>query len=424
MKTFYSSYSTQTKINTLNGRKNTVNYNTKYYWLNKGREKIEKLYRQSVELNFTENKDNICDTIPELCRFFMMLLQPNKKLSKKIKTQRKAVVILIEKLKNYIDLKQLCACFGISERTFFNWKRRPECKFSSIKQCPTITTQQVSFSEKRLLIERYFSNTKYSDYSTSDLYAQTLADKKVIISESLFYEMDKELRKNSNQIRLRKCKKKIGLKAEEPFQFLHMDRTRISINNNKSKPAWIYLICDNKSRAILGYKVSLKSHSAVTLKNLMNVINNHSLQHKNLWLISDDGSENKGEIKQYLKTKPNIKHKIAQLSIPQSNSMIEAVIKQLKYYYLSRFEYNSLEELKADLELAIIKYNTRPRKIHLGKSPLEALFGDQQNPEELKAIKEELRNKRLNENKEFKCLKNYCITEKTPGKDYIFSSNL
>ena len=102
---------------------------------------------------------------------------------------------------------------------------------------------------------------------------------------------------------------------------------------------------------------------------------------------------------------PHITHQIAQITIDFSNSMIESVIKQLKYRYLKTDEFESIEQLTDFVYEAIIIYNNRPRKIHLGKTPLQILNEDEQCKTELKTLMEQLREKRIEENKEFKCLK-------------------
>ena len=105
---------------------------------------------------------------------------------------------------------------------------------------------------------------------------------------------------------------------------------------------------------------------------------------------------------------PLIKHHIAQITIDFSNSMIEAVIKQLKYRYLKTDEFDSLEHLTECVNEAIIIYNNRPRKIHLGKTPLQVLHGDMPCKTELAELMDNMRQKRLEENRAFNCLRVLC----------------
>ena len=64
-------------------------------------------------------------------------------------------------------------------------------------------------------------------------------------------------------------------------------------------------------------------------------------------LLTDDDSENYGEVKQWIKASnnPKVNHVIAQADIPYSNSMIEAANKQLKYRFLYHQKINDYSRL-------------------------------------------------------------------------------
>jgi len=405
----YNSYSSNLKISAINGESTDANYHTRYYWANKGRDRIEAAASKDGMLQLINNKletrDKINGLFSGVFDFFMKFIRGRRSLEKQFRKQRTVIVALIEDLRTYSDTISICQWFGITERTYFNWKSKPLCKMTYTKECPNIITNQITDSERRILEQDYFFQAKYSDRSVSELYAQTLADKRVIISDSAFYEFARFLGEDIRRRPIKKKRYKKGLRAEKPKQIIHMDRTRFTVANNGNKPAWVSLICDNRSRAILGATIATGSHSRYTLDNLKETIAKHSLSDHEFWLVTDDGSENKGDVREYLKQYPNIKHKIAQLNIPYSNSMIEAAIKQIKYRYLKKREFDSLEELSTALAIAVEQYNNRPRKIHLGKTPLQVLAGDEQDVWEFKAIREQFRQQRLEENRQFKCLK-------------------
>lgn len=230
-------------------------------------------------------------------------------------------------------------------------------------------------------------------------------DKKIIICESLFYEYARQLGETERRKHKRRIKKYISLEAYKPFEILHMDRTKIPIKNTNG--IWLNLIADNYSRAILAYIITMKSNSKHTLNNLILAINTHNLHATNFRLVTDDGSENKGDVKQFLITMPNITHEIAQKDIKQSNSMIEAINKQLKYRYFSKKEYDSINEFVADCKLAIETYNNRPRKLHLGNTPLQVLTGCEVDLVEYQLHKIQTRQERIEENRNFNCMKTF-----------------
>ena len=92
------------------------------------------------------------------------------------------------------------------------------------------------------------------------MYAQTLADKKVLVSESLFYDLARFLGETETRKSRKKIKPKIGIRASKPFEILHLDKTKLTIKGLIKKRVWLSLICDNNSRAILGHHISLQNH--------------------------------------------------------------------------------------------------------------------------------------------------------------------
>ena len=86
-------------------------------------------------------------------------------------------------------------------------------------------------------------------------------------------------------------------------------------------------------------------------------------------LLSDGGSENcNASIQQYT-AKNGLKHLVAQVDIKQSNSMVEATFKTLKYYYLFDALKNNTP-LHSALPFVIHDYNNvRPNDTLNGATP-------------------------------------------------------
>lgn len=130
-------------------------------------------------------------------------------------------------------------------------------------------------------------------------------------------------------------------------------------------------------------------------------------------LITDGGSENKGALDDML-AKPGMLRKriIAQLDIIQSNNMIEATNKILKYRYLqSKVIYTSLE-LTDELQRAIADFNDIPKDQLFGLTPNEVLAGA---IPDRGLFKDQISSgvlKRVQENQAYNC-RLHCRTEKT-----------
>ncbi len=100
---------------------------------------------------------------------------------------------------------------------------------------------------------------------------------------------------------------------------------------------------------------------------------------------------------------PSITHLIAQRDIDFSNSMIEAVNKQLKYRFLYHHPIANHAALINYLQQAVQDYNNRPHNILNGLTPLEVLDGktfDRDTCQQQTAL---ARNARIAENKKIQC---------------------
>ena len=129
---------------------------------------------------------------------------------------------------------------------------------------------------------------------------------------------------------------------------------------------YIYLVVDNFSRCILSCKASLSYSAKECLDNLNNAV--ALLPARPDFVLSDDGSEN-------VLLKSSVPHLIAQKDITFSNSMVEAVFKHLKYYYLFPAAPGSFAATVSCLERAVLDYNNKPHGELAGLSPLEVFNG-------------------------------------------------
>ena len=85
----------------------------------------------------------------------------------------------------------------------------------------------------------------------------------------------------------------------------------------------------------------------------------------NVQLVVDDGPENNGSVNHFFSF-PGIKFKklIAQVDILQSNSMMEAANKRIKYDYLFTIELLDLEAVVVYIYSAIESFNNKPLKMY------------------------------------------------------------
>jgi putative transposase len=196
-----------------------------------------------------------------------------------------------------------------------------------------------------------------------------------------------------------------GIRAEAPLQIIHADVTEFRLHNNQR--VYIYAVVDNYSRSILHLQAH-EEKKAVHLFNGLKTVQHACLQNNDLdncTLMTDDGSENYGEVKQLIaeSNHPSITHIIAQTDVHFSNSMVEHAHKELKYQWLYQHTIKSLQQLNQLLAQYLAQTNERPRAVLYGLTPLEVLNG--QVPEKhchARQLLKAAENRKM-ENKKMKC---------------------
>jgi putative transposase len=157
----------------------------------------------------------------------------------------------------------------------------------------------------------------------------------------------------------------------------------------------------------LAYQLSTERRASFTLENLARVKAEYLLPSSvsECMLLTDNGSENYGEVKQWIKASdiPKINHVIAQADIPFSNSMIEAANKQLKYRFLYHQKINDYSRLGEYVDKAILDFNHRPHDILNGLTPIEVIQGKRYNKQIQNNLLRLAKQTRILENQKKKC---------------------
>jgi transposase InsO family protein len=237
------------------------------------------------------------------------------------------------------------------------------------------------------------------------IYHQIRRDKAAFFTVSTFYKHVSLLGLKRKLARHRRKNHDIGIRAHAPLQILHADTTVFRTADNRQ--SYIHLVQDNFSRAILGYTVAESCKAENTFSNLDAVLQKYLIPSgiASCMLLTDDGSENAGPVKSLIEStrSPAITHLIAQRDIEFSNSMVEAVNKQLKYRFLYHHPIADHAALVKYLQQAVQDYNNRPHDVLNGLTPLEVLDGktfDRGGCQQQMAL---VRTGRIAENKKNKC---------------------
>lgn len=241
---------------------------------------------------------------------------------------RKSIITIVDRFSPAIPRKKLYDWIGINPQQFYAWRRR-SCKASMMDLCRLRHVNQLTFHEV-ITIKNYLNYYLHSLHTKVAVYGKMVRDGAAYMSPKSFYNYSRLLGYKNR--RIPKRKQNTGLRAVRPKQILHMDVTVYKFQDNTK--AYIYLIQDNFSRHILNWKISRTCNSTFACQNLKEACDKYNLlDEESIDLIVDGGMENKGEVLKFLKTQTTIKLKTALKDVPQSNSMIEKLNMQLKYYH-------------------------------------------------------------------------------------------
>ena len=280
----------------------------------------------------------------------------------------------------------------------YYWLEKKKCDNSIFQLCQPRHPHQLLSSEVNI-IKNYLLNEKFENWSALSIYYQALREKTVFMGMSTWYKYANRLGVKRKFFKLNR-KREIGIRASKPFQIIHMDVTIFKPLDQIK--VYIYFIVDNFSRAILNWKASLEYSSAIALDVLKEAIQKHDIGIDST-LVTDGGPENHGEVSKFVSNRENLKQLIAQKDIIQSNSMVEAVNKHIKSYYLFKKELKDLNDTFKYLSTSVPDYNNKPHGRLYGLTPNEVLNGNEPAKDNYQNDIAEARKKRLLQNQSKEC---------------------
>jgi putative transposase len=302
----------------------------------------------------------------------------------------KCIISTINQVKDSISLDYALTLFNISKSTFYSWSFQINhiCFESFIGKCIKRFPNQISLNSINK-IKSLCEDKIFKGWPIVSIYYYAKRNNILNISIHSWYKYTKLLGISE---RVSKClkKRKTGVRASYTHQFWHADVTVFKTLDNVK--AYIYLVVDNFSRAILSWDVSIHLSASIRLDSIKDAYNKFILNTNNInndvHLIVDGGSENNNYIvDEYIST-VSIKKLIAQKDIIFSNSLVESVNKIIKYRSLFLHNIPDINALKKHLDEFIPVYNDiRPHVSLNGLTPNEVLTGfDPNNSEHLKSV--------------------------------------
>jgi len=255
--------------------------------------------------------------------------------------------------KEFLPSKTINKRLKISNQKISRWTKEKKCPLSMTKHCFNTCPTQLTLAEQTQL-KNYLLDPIYSHLPINHKWA--LARRRdFCVSLPTFYSYSKDCCGNSIPYKLEK-KQPIRIRAQRPFEILHMDSTLVTCKNWER--IYVHFIMDNFSRKILGAVPSYSSKSENVAENLTQVLENHHLYNHEFELYCDDGPENKGYIHKLLESDKRIKITkiVARYDEKTNNNMIESWNHKFKYVILRKFGAKDFDNLKLLLP-EMIHYN-------------------------------------------------------------------
>ncbi len=288
------------------------------------------------------------------------VLMESKDFKDKLKARKEDVIKEIEKAREYLGLQRAIKMVGLTHQQYDAWKNKKSCALSPLNTCLKRYPNQIR-SQGIAAIRRYLQDEQLQHWSMSSVYFKMVRDKAFTGSMTSFYRYGKKL--GVSRPRMKKPQYGVGLRAKRAKELFHMDVTIMKLSDYSK--VYLYVLMDNYSRFILNIHASSEYKAAHTWQNLRSGFGKyHLIEGQETSLMCDGGSENKGMVNDYLQ-ELEIEKIVAQKDIRFSNSMVEAVNKRIKYDFLYRRSFDSLQTLQDYLPELVAQYNRTPRCLDL-----------------------------------------------------------
>ena len=382
-RTYHSNVAIAYQLNILPGHLlKSIPYSTRYYWRQKDlsllfgyewstkvHEDVEALKKIYIRKRFFR----VVKALLAVILTYQEIIEQVRNRRMVLLLSKKVIVDAVYKAKDVLGLKRALSLFAVSRQQFYRWKHSVPCRRSALNLCLTQYPGQLRPFEIKAVV-RYCRDRRFLHWPLSSVYWKMLRDKTAFMSLSTFYKYVRLMGLKKLRPKVKKKRSKIGIRATKPFDVLHMDVTVFKTLDGLK--AYIYIIQDNFSRSILGWRVALSCNAQIACDNLREVCLQHGLFNRSLQLITDDGSENNGAVNDFLLQQDVcIKKLVAQKDILFSNSMVEAVNKKIKYEFLKRVQLEDFNALEQFLSKVVPEYNNRPHGVLYGCSPAKVLAG-------------------------------------------------
>ena len=147
-------------------------------------------------------------------------------------------------------------------------------------------------------------------------------------------------------------------RVTRPAQLWHMDMTAIWV----AEHGWVYLnaIIDCCTREIVGFEISLRCRAREAIAVIERGVLEQGIAPGTLTLGTDNGSAFTARATRALLSGLGVAHRRGGYRDPESQAFIESWFSKLKERLIWRLEFETLDQLRAELAAYVERYHDRP----------------------------------------------------------------
>lgn len=371
---------------------------------------------ESAEISYKYKR--LKRTMMGLARSWITLssaIAPVLKNAKKDKKLQSDMLNAIRYMREHIGLERSLKLLGLNRSLYQQWilEARFKCFDSFSALCVKRHPYQLELDEITKM-KKMLTDPKLHHWPIVSIAALALRKKRIVASLFSWYKYARI--HNITKKLVKKDKKTIGLLANWPNEYLHVDTTYYPLTSGQK--ICIAFVMDNYSKMILGFHAAENLSFDVVkqaLKKALEVIQTHPDQ-EHSFLVADGGRENHNkQIDKFITELSG--HKITKIralrDIRFSNSPVEAVHRTMKGRYLRNQKFDTIDALIKYIEWAVMDYNVlRPHYKHRPKTPQEVYFNKPLGFDIKKRVKQALQT-RIQNNQCAKCIQ--CKGAKADG---------
>jgi transposase InsO family protein len=294
---------------------------------------------------------------------------------------KKNMLDAVRRMSRHVGHERAMRFMGLSKTEYYHWmlQARFDCFDSFTSLCVKRHPHQLQVKEIKRM-KKMLTDPELDHWPIVSIAGMALREKNLVASIYSWYKYAKLWGVNKKLVK--KDKKKIGLVATRPNEYLHVDTTFYPLIDGKE--ACISFVLDNYSKMILGFHVAERNTFEIvrnSMRKALAVVATHPDQklHAHSFMVTDGGAENRNrKINEFIAqlTDHKLTRVIALKDIRFSNSPVEAVHRTLKGRYLKNRKFESLEAVEKYLDWAVHDYNrARPHYKHRPRTPYEVYFG-------------------------------------------------